>query len=309
MAAVATFRWTKLGFLLAATSALVALLVLSPTGQAQSSKSAANSVTFTDSAGEDPLAPDITSIVVSNDDNGMITWRINTPNKATLTGDMLFLLLIDSDSNSGTGENGFDYALELDGPLTGSASIGLFRWNGTDYVGTGVPQSSLTFSYQNGPIIRLNRSELGGTARFGFWTIAVSGIVLSPTGEPDFTNIHRDFAPRSARTRTTSRSRRRGWSCGASGCGRSRRGRAGPSTPSSPSHGATARPPRRRLSPAGRRSVGGALPSSGSSVTGTRASCLWPVPRTGKGKLIRGTITVQADGLRVSRPFSARVAA
>ena len=195
MAAVATLRWTKLGFLLAGTSALVALLVLSPTGQAQSSKSAANSVTFTDSAGEDPLAPDITSIVVSNDDNGMITWRINTPNKATLTGDMLFLLLIDSDSNSGTGENGFDYALELDGPLTGAASVGLFRWNGTDYVGTGVPQSSLTFSYQNGPIIRLNRSELGGTARFGFWTIAVSGIVLSPTGEPDFTNIHRDFTP------------------------------------------------------------------------------------------------------------------
>ena len=170
-----------------------------------------------------------------------------------------------------------------------------------------MPQSSLTFSYQNGPIIRLNRSELGGTARFGFWTIAVSGIVLSPTGEPDFTNIHRDSLPRSAHSYdvkvTPPRLVVRSF-----GLRPPRRARAGLNAfvTFARTDGATPTAP----TVACRATIGGrALPSSGSSVTGTRASCVWPVPRTGKGKLIRGTITVQADGLRVSRPFSARVAA
>jgi hypothetical protein len=291
-----------------AGAALLALLALTPSGSANPARSAANSVTFTDSTGEDALAPDITTITVSNDDKGMIIWRINTPNKATLAGDMLFLMFIDSDANPGTGDDGFDYAIELDGPLTGSAGVALFRWNGTEYTATGVPQSSLTFTYANGPTIRLNRADIGGTARFGFWTIAVSGVVLGPTGEPDFTNIHRDFAPevgtysydvkitppklvvRSFGMRPLTPRAGRSFSTFVTFA---RSDGAAPSAAPTVTCRAT---------------IGGrALRASGSTASTGRATCVWGVPKNGKGKTIRGTVTVQADGLKASRPFTARV--
>jgi hypothetical protein len=163
-----------------------------------SPRRATNSVTFADSTGEDPQAPDITTVVVSNDDNGLLTWRINTPNRPALTGDMLFLLFLDTDANATTGDPtslGADYVIELDGPLGGAAGIGLFRWNGTDFTSQGVPQSSLVFSYANGATIKINASTLGAPKRCNFGVFAVSGVVLGPDGQPNFTNVHNDLAP------------------------------------------------------------------------------------------------------------------
>ena len=42
----------------------------------------ANTTTYTDSTGENPAAPDITTIVVSNNDAGIISFKINVPNRA-----------------------------------------------------------------------------------------------------------------------------------------------------------------------------------------------------------------------------------
>ena len=164
----------------AATALLVAL---TPAGSAAPSQTGKNSVTFQDSTGEDALAPDITTVVLSNDDKGLLTWVINTPNRPTLTADMLFLIFVDSDANSATGDEGVDYIIQLFGPLEGSAEIGLFRWNGTDFIATGGSQATLAFSYANGATIRLNASELGGTKRFTFNVLAISGLALTPTGE------------------------------------------------------------------------------------------------------------------------------
>lgn len=303
-----TTRRARAAAVVLTVASLLILLALTPAGSASPTRAAANSVTFTDSTGEDAAAPDITTITVSNDDQGMITWKINTPNKATLSGDMVFLMFIDSDANPGTGDDGFDYALELDGPLTGSAGVALFRWNGTDYTATGVPQSSLTFSYANGPTIRLNRADIGGTARFGFWTIAVSGVVVSPTGEPDFTNIHRDLAPEvgtySYDVKVTPPRlvvKSFAFKPLTPRAGRpvsavvtfARSDGAAPSAPPTATCRAT---------------VGGrALRASATVATNSRATCTWALAKTAKGKTIRGTITVQADGLKASRPFTARV--
>ena len=57
---------------------------------------AANSVTYQDSTGENPAAPDITTIVVSNNDTGMMTFKINIPNRPQLTRDMLIDMLVDT---------------------------------------------------------------------------------------------------------------------------------------------------------------------------------------------------------------------
>ena len=94
----------------------------------------ANSVTYTDSTGEDPQAPDITTIVVSNNDAGIISFQINIPNRPTLTPDMGIFLFIDSDANAATGDPdnlGAEYVIQSLG-----GEIILFKWDGTDFVGT-----------------------------------------------------------------------------------------------------------------------------------------------------------------------------
>lgn len=182
--------------MLVLAGALIALFALTPTGGASS---AANRVSFQDSTGEDPQGPDITTVVLSNDDRGILTWVINVPNRPTLTGDMAFLIFINSDSNTATGDPqlfGSDYIIELDGPISGPALVGLFRWDGTDFTAMGVSQSSLIFGYANGAVtIRLNASELGNARRMQFLALAVTGLVLGPDGQLDDTNARFDVAP------------------------------------------------------------------------------------------------------------------
>jgi hypothetical protein len=300
--------WKTIAPAIGLASALAVLLALTPAGHATPATTVANSVTFTDSTGEDALAPDITTVVVSNDDKGTLTFVINTPNRPTLTADMAFIMFVDSDSNTATGEDGTDYILQLFGPLEGRAEIGLFRWNGTDFVSTGVSQATLVFSYANGATIRLNNSELGGTKRFGFLTLAISGIALTPTGELDLTNIHRDFAPERGIytydvkiTPPTLVVKTFGMRPPQPRAGRpfsvfltfARSDAAAPTTTPTATCKAT---------------LGGrALRASASTVAGARATCTWAIPKTAKGKTIRGTVTVQADGLKKARPFTAKV--
>lgn len=148
--------------------------------------------TFTDSTGEDAQAPDITTITVSNDTTGLISFKVNISNRPTITPDMTVLIFLDTDQNTATGDTstlGADYAIELD-----PGSVGLFRWNGSDYVAT--PQSSLTSGYDaTGATLRINSSDLGNTRGFNFGVLAISGITYDTTGNPNFTNAHSDAAP------------------------------------------------------------------------------------------------------------------
>ena len=62
---------------LAVLLGLATLLVAVPAALAGSSHRASNSTSFQDSTGEDAAAPDITSVNVSNDDAGLITFQVN----------------------------------------------------------------------------------------------------------------------------------------------------------------------------------------------------------------------------------------
>ena len=299
--------------MVALAAALSALFALTPTGGANPAGTAANRVTFTDSTGEDPQGPDITTVVLSNDDRGTLTWVINVPNRPTLTGDMAFDILINSDSNAATGDPqlfGADYDLIVIGPISGPAEAALFRWDGREFTAQGVPQTSLIFGHANGAMtIRLNASELGNTRRLQFILLALTGLVLTPEGQLDAENARFDLAPdpghglysfdvRITPPRLLVRSLG-----------------LRPATPRAGrplsalvtfarSDGAPATAPsvtcRARLG-------GSALRASGSSVTGSRATCRWALPANARGKTIRGTVTVRAGGLRASRSFTRRV--
>jgi hypothetical protein len=297
--------------ILAAALSVLAALVAVGAGAAAVQ---ANSVTFPDSTGEDAQGPDIVSVRVANDDRGNVTFTINMPNRPMLTGDMVVLISLDTDANPATGEPeslGSDYAIELDGPLTGAAGVGLFRWNGTEFTADGVAQRSLIFSYAPGAAtIRINAAELGATKRFGFGVIAVTGVVLSPSGEPDFTNIHVDFAPdqghglhsydvKTAPPSLVVRSFR-------SSPARARAGTRYTVSATVVRSDTGATIPSGRVTC--RAAIAGRSLRGRPSLAGGRASCSFTIPASARGKTIRGSMTVVSQGLRKVQSFSARIA-
>ncbi len=155
---------------------------------------AANSTTYQDSAGENPAAPDITTLTVSNTDAGLVSFRIVIPNRATFSSDMLIALEIDTDNTATTGSpEGTDYAIEI---FQGEAA--LFRWDGTGFTRRpgDPPFTSLLFSYTGGITIRMSAAELGNTKALKFAAFVFSGIAVDPvTGALDFTNAVADAAP------------------------------------------------------------------------------------------------------------------
>jgi hypothetical protein len=172
------------------TAGLVAILALggaaalafgvAPGGAARAS----NSVTYQDSTGEDPGSLDIQQVVVSNDDNGLLTFAISMANAPALTGNNDVSVLIDSDNNPNTGATmllGMDMLLDVSG-----GSIDVAKWNGSTFAFSGSP-SSLVYSFAPGLLtIKVNASDLGLTT-FNF-------LVLTDTDFND-PNSHVDLAP------------------------------------------------------------------------------------------------------------------
>lgn len=273
----------------------------------------ANSTTYTDSSGENPAAPDITTITVSNTDAGVVSFRINVPNRPTFTQDMLITLFVDSDNNVTTGDQdplgpGTDYAIELFG---GEAA--LFRWDGTAFTRRAgdPPATSLIFSYEGGVTITISAAELGNTKGFKFNALVFSGIVIDPvTSDLDFTNAVADIAP-------------------AAGAGLyTYEVKITPptlvvkkltTTPKAPTAG---RPFTLRLVTA--RSDTGAIVQNGrvtcvgrignarlraqvQRVVAGAATCTWNIPPLAKGKLFRGSVTIVFEGLKATQSFSRTV--
>jgi len=282
-----------------------------PGGTSSPAFVAANSATFQDSTGEDALAPDITTLVVSNDDAGIISFRVNVPNRPTLGQDMLFELWVDSDNNAATGSldlGGADYVIQL---VRGEVS--LYKWDGTDYTRRfGDPSAvTLNFSYQAGLTVRISASELGNTKAFKFFVVAISGLVVDPiTGDLDGANSKADVAPG-----------------GGVGLFPYTVNIAKPTlvvrglttTPAAPKAGKTFT---MRMTAA--RSDTGAVLQNGrvtcvgragtarlraqlARVQGGAVVCTWLIPANAKAKTFRGSVTVVFEGLSVSRSISRRI--
>jgi len=310
---------TSPGLVLAIATAVVALPTVAagalPSGTASPTLVAANSTTFTDSTGENPDAPDITTIVVSNDDTGTISFRVNIPNRPTLGQDMIFEIWVDSDNNTATGSPdlaGVDYVMQL---VRGE--INLYRWDGTGFTRRfGDPSAvTLSFAYQGGITVRISANELGNTKRFRFFVDVVSGIAFDPvTGDPYCptapTPCPDDIAPGGGAglypyevkiTRPTLVVKKL------------------TTTPATPVAG---KPFTMRLTAA--RSDTGAVLQNGrvtcigrignvrlrvqaAQVTGGAAVCTWLIPKTAKGKTFRGSTKVVFEGLGASRSISRKI--
>ena len=284
-----------------ATLAFIVLLTTAP------SAAAGNSKTFLDSTGENAAAPDITSVVVSNDDAGLVTFQVNIANRPSLASDMEVDLYIDSDANASTGDPnvyGAEYAIIL---VQGSVS--LYKWNGSGY-SSAPSQSSLVYSYgATGATIRVKASDLGGTKAFGFVAAAASGVSVDANGEPNYGNAAIDFAPDLGHgtfdyaVRTTLRLALTNFQ----------------TSPAAPKAGGAVAAslaatendtgsPIVGGSVACRASVGGKrIAATSHLVTNGVATCVWRIPKTARGRRVTGTVTVSLRGATATKSFSAKV--
>jgi hypothetical protein len=267
---------------------------------------AANSTTYNDSVGEDPAAPDITTIVASNDDAATISIKINIPNRAQYAADIAIVMFLDSDANQSTGDPeslGADYIIEL---IQGE--ILLFKWDGSDFT-VSATQASLSYAWASGPTIRVNASDLSNTRKLLFDVTAVSGLVFdSTTGAIDCTNCKRDFAPTIGfyqynvvvqKPTLVVRSLK--------------------PTPAKPAAG---KPFTLKLVAA--RSDTGAVVQNGrvtcvgrvgsvrlkaqvQRVQGGAATCTWSIPANAKGKSFRGSVAVSFEGLKAAQSYTGKV--
>lgn len=270
-----------------------------------------NSVTFPDSAGEDPAGADISSVTVSNTDAGLITFRIEIPNRPTFTADMVLVIYVDSDANPATGDPdllGADYLIVLAPNTSGGAEVSMARWSGTDFVST--PQLSLVSSYTSGATISVNANELSATKKMSFGVQVITGIVYDAQGTPDLTNAHRDFAPDSGRgfytydvkvTPLTLVVKRVS------------------TVPLKPRAGSQF-----TVSLVAARSDSGATIQSGTvtckatiafkpivarvhRVSGGKAVCTFQIPKTARGKTIRVAVALQFEGLTAKGSYSGKI--
>lgn len=300
---------SRIGLVVMTAAAVVALPTLAGASPAGAT---ANSVTFNDSTGETPNAPDITTIVVSNTDAGQITLDVNVPNRpgAAMPSDMILVLFADTDNNVNTGDPGFggaDYVIEI---VRGEPQ--LYKWDGTDYTRRfGDPPSvTLSFAYAAGPIVRISANELGNTKRFNFFTLVETGVTFDPvTGEPDFTNAVADVAPGGGNlfpytvivAKPTLQVKKVSTTPRAPAAGKLFTLRM---TATRSDTGATIR--NGKVTCAGRagRVV---LKAKVAKVVGGAVTCTWLIPAKAKGKTFRGSAAVVFEGLKATRSLSARI--
>lgn len=300
--------------MLAIAVAVVALPTIASgalSGASTLAAAASNTTSYQDSSGENPAAPDITTLTVSNNDVSVISFKINIPNRPQLTQDMLFLLFADTDANPQTGDPeslGADYVIQVFG---GEAA--LFRWDGSDFTRRAgdPPATSLIFAYQSGLTITISAAELGNTKRFGFAAIVIGGVAIDPvTSDLDFTNSVSDVAP-------------------AAGAGLYQYEvkitpptlvvRKLAPTPAKPTAGKAftlrlvaarsdtgAVVQNGKVSCVGR--VGNArLKAQVQRVVAGAATCTWKIPAKAKRKTFRGSVAVVFEGLKASQGYASKV--
>ncbi len=303
----------SLGAVVALAVALPVMSGAAPASTASPTRVVSNSQTFQDSVGERAGAPDITTIVVSNDNTGLLTFQINLtipPELVTPTTFTIVDIEIDSDNNPATGstdplDQGADYAIEL-----AQNQVDLFKWDGKNFSrsAAGPPESTLIFANTaTGPSIKISTTELGNAKKLRFNASAVAGVTMDATGNLDFSKATADFAPdlghglysydvKTAKLKllaqqfrtAPSRPRAGGLFTAQMVAVRNDTGAAlqGGTVKCSAKVGGTSLAPRTHR------------------IANKVAKCAWAVPSSAKGQTLRGTITVVFEGLKVTRSFA-----
>jgi hypothetical protein len=294
--------------------AAAVLAVLWPLGASGHTAQTLASKTFTDPSGDNRVdGPDITTVQVSDDSAGAITFAATIANRPALTDVDALQAFFDTDRNAGTGGNGgYDYEVAW---ITGHQELD--KWDGSQFATLSPAPKSFTASYKNGQAtFSVGKDDMGGSVQFnllvtttgdvgdstsdrapdgGNWGYPTGGTVAPPPPPPPppggppppppggVTLIATGFTvakPHSGRPFTVSMV--------------VRVKETGVAVKTTVSCSATLAGKSLKASKKG-------------SVFSGRASCTWKLPKNTKGKQLRGSITATYQRAKVKKTFSKRV--
>ena len=154
--------------LIALVVALVAACSLASTAGAVTSPP----VTFTDASGDAGTAPDITAVSVTNDDQGVYTFKVTfaTP----FVYDAWVALFLDTDQNTATGDRfGADYLFALD---NSPHSFNLSTWKGSYWLSLPHTSANVVIAPDKmAATFTVNKADLGNVTKFNFFAQSING--------------------------------------------------------------------------------------------------------------------------------------
>ena len=257
---------------------------------------ASNSASFADPAGDAASAPDVTSVAVSNDDAGTITFKLGIGNRAALGPQDWVVIGLDTDTTEDAeGYLTAEYALSY-----GSDGPALARRDGEAWQDLFGPLlTSFGGSFASGVVtLTVNQTDIDDASGLNFWILGGTDADESRDDAPDGNDVweYRVMSPALyVLTFQAPKSAVQGKRLVA---GMKVRG---------------ASPEQARLicsaTVAGKRvvGVGDWFRITMFGRTTAQPRCTWMVPKKTKGKLLRGTMTVVQSGLQVGRSFSLRI--
>jgi hypothetical protein len=255
------------------------------------------SATFADPDNDEDAAPDITGVRVADGKDGWITFAISTPNYATLPGESVLAVAIDTDNRASTGDAGAEILIRSIGGETV-----IERWDPRERAWADDRPPSRVRERSSGNVVTIDvhRSELGNAPRFGF-ALTTADVntqaesVLAIDLAPDDGGFYRyALANKPALELTVTRLY---------------------ATPARPRAGrafavnlAVRRSDTNRGITSGvvtcRVVLAGKPIAAKGTVAGGAARCAFGVPRTAARALVRGTVAVRVGGKRVSADFA-----
>jgi hypothetical protein len=289
---------------IAVVAALAAVSMLAvPAAAPAASRATSPPTTFADPAGDSGTAADITSIAVSNDDQGQYTFDVAF---GTPYGDAAYFdLYLDTDMNSSTGDasqGGADYGVEENQT---SSRFFVYKWDGGQWAPVSVATASVVLgSGGMGITISINRSELGGSGGFHF---------IAYSGEGDGTEGHYDDVPSGSGMLTYTLKPTFALSLGGSSPGTPKAGKQWVVVVVvKRSDTGTSVGPEGTLTCAGSSGATKLATSAQAFVSpgngkGTAAICGFTIPKSLKHKTVSATVSVSLGGQTFKKVFSARV--
>jgi hypothetical protein len=229
-------------------------------------------------------APDFCGANLVTNDNETLTIGVHVHNRSEFGAGDIFGVLLDTDGDAATGNEGVDYAIVFDG---NGGSVG--HWNGTSF--EDVPGAALTVEWVPGygPVLELRRAALASD-RFNFRLVGLNGEdadVAPDAGWWSYTATPLTLTARSLRVGPAKAGRavraelvviRSDWDAqlteGEIAC-------------------------KARL-------AGKPLAGRGAFVN-DRAVCVWRLPKSARGKRLAGALAVGYQGVTARRSFAVRV--
>jgi hypothetical protein len=279
----------------------------------------AGSSSFTDPAGDAGAAPDITSVTVSNDDQGLITFRISVPNRPALGPDDAIAVPLgtdDPDLANGWRSDGVNFVLVLE-----AAGPSLLVWNGEDMVTLDPAPGSVTGSFSAGVgTVTVQQEDLAPgfpdmsvPIELHFYALGIAfngNDVLAQDDAPDGDGIWSYRLAEALRVVLTSFSAGKTVKAGGTllvlmGAAHTDTGAA----IASGKIGCKARLGSKALKGKARFfTVILTSPATGRAVRSPNATCSFKLPKKGsKGKTVRGSMSLTESGVTLSRSFTTRV--